>query len=312
MNVKRIRQAAQRVSFGLLLFLAASECMAQDLEPRRWSHLPSGLNVFGVGAVRTDGDIYFDPVLQIEDATIELYGLGASYVRSFEWLGKSSRFDVTVPYANGYWEGLLDGTYASRRRTGFGDPRVRLSMNLYGAPPLSGKEFMQYRQNNPVSTTVGAALDVVLPLGQYNSDWLLNLGANRYVFRPQLGLLHQRYKWQFEVTGSVFLFQDNDEFWLGTRLEQDSLWFVQGHVIYGFKPGWWASLSGGYAYGGEAFVNGVAKNNDARSSYLAVSLGMPLNARQALKLTYVTADTHVRSGADTRSLLAAWSVNWSK
>ena len=71
-----------------------------------------------------------------------------------------------------------------------------------------------------------------VPLGQYNSDWLINLGSNRYVIRPQLGVLHQRRSWQFEVTGSLFLFQDNDEFWLGTRLEQDPLWFVQGHVIY--------------------------------------------------------------------------------
>jgi hypothetical protein len=268
------------------------------------------MNVFGVGALRQDGDIYFDPVLQIDDATLKLYGVGASYVRSFEWLGTSSRFDVTVPYANALWEGLLAGEYASRRRTGFGDPRVRLSMNLYGAPPLSGKAYMQYRQSKPVNTTVGASLEVLLPLGEYNGDWLLNLGGNRYVLRPQLGVLHQHNKWQFEATGSLFLFQDNNNFWLGTRLEQDPLWFIQGHVIYGFKPGWWASVSGGYARGGEAFVNGVAKNNDTLNTYWALSLGVPLTARQALKFTYVAANTHVRSGADTQALQVAWSVNW--
>jgi len=293
-----------------LWLLGVADCMAQDLEPRRWSHLPSGLNVVGVGGGRTDGDIFFDPVLRIDDATFELYGVGASYVRSFEWLGRSSRFDVIVPYASGRWEGLLDGEYASRRRRGFGDPRIRFSMQLYGAPPLTGKAFAQYRQNHPVSTVVGAALEVVLPAGEYNPDWLLNLGGNRYVLRPQIGLLHTRHNWQFEATGSVFLFQDNDEFWRGTRLEQDPLWFIQGHVIYGFKPGWWASLSTGYAYGGEATVNGVPKNNDARSSYWALSLGMPLSARQAFKLTWVVADTHVRAGSNSNALLAAWSINW--
>ena len=293
-----------------LFWLSVDTCMAQDLEPRRWSHLPTGLNVVGVGGGRTDGDIFFDPLLRIEDATFELYAVGASYVRTFEWLGKSSRIDVRVPYANGRWEGLLDGDYASRRRNGLGDPHIRMSMNLYGAPPMSGREFLQYRQSNPINTTVGVALDIGLPLGQYNSEWLINLGSNRYVVRPQVGVLHQRNKWQFEVTGSLFLFQDNDEFWKGTRLEQDPLWFLQGHVIYGFKPGWWASLSGGYAYGGEAYVNDVAKNNETRSTYLALSLGMPLSARQALKFTYVAADTHVRAGANTRSLLVAWSVNW--
>jgi len=249
-------------------------------------------------------------VLRVEDATFELYGVGATYVRTFEWFGRSSRIDVLVPYANGRWEGLLDGEYASRRRNGLADPRIRISMNLYGAPPLRGKEFVQYRRNNPVTTTVGAALAIGLPFGQYNSDWLINLGSNRYVVRPQLGILHQRHNWQFEVTGSVFLFQDNDEFWRGTRLEQDPLWFLQGHVIYSFNPRWWASLSGGYAYGGESFVNDVAKNNDARSSYWSVSLGLPLTARQALKLAYLKIDTNVLAGYNADSLMAAWSINW--
>jgi len=295
---------------SLMLWLAVFDCRAQDLEPRRWSHLPTGLNVFGVGSVGTDGEIFFDPVLRIENATFDLYAMGASYVRTFEWFGKTSRIDVAVPYANGRWEGLLDGEYASRRRSGLLDPQIRLSMNLYGAPPLRGKEFVEYRRNNPVNTTVGAALAVGLPLGQYNSDWLINLGKNRYVIRPQLGILHQRYKWQFEVTGSVFLFQDNDEFWRGTRLEQDPLWFIQGHVIYAFKPGWWLSVSGGFAYGGENSVDGVPKNDDARSGYWALSLGLPLTERQALKLSYLTVDTNILAGYNADSLLAAWSINW--
>ena len=149
-----------------------------------------------------------------------------------------------------------------------------------------------------------------LPFGQYNSDWLINLGSNRYVVRPQLGILHQRYKWQFEVTGSVFLFQDNDEFWRGTHLEQDPLWFIQGHLIYSFKPRWWVSLSGGYGYGGESSVNDVPKNNDSRSSYWSLSLGLPLSARQSMKFAYLTTDTNVRAGHNSDALLAAWSINW--
>jgi hypothetical protein len=293
-----------------LLSALADDCVAQDLEPRRWSHLPTGLNVFGVGTGRTDGDIFFDPVLRIEDATFELYGVGASYVRTFEWFGKSSRIDVLVPYANGRWEGLLDGEYASRRRDGLGDPRFRISMNLYGAPALSGKEYAQYRRNNPVNTTVGVALAVTLPMGQYNRDWLINLGSNRYAIRPQIGVLHQRRNWQFEVTGSVFLFQDNDEFLGNAVLAQDPLWFIQGHVIHAFKKGWWVSLSGGYAYGGGAHINGVAKDNDARANYWAVSLGLTLSARQTLKFTYLTSNTNILAGANKNALLAAWSINW--
>lgn len=296
----------------LLLFFAtdSSSLQAQDLEPRRWSHLPIGLNVFGIAGASTSGDIFFDPVLLIQDATFDLYSTGFGYVRSFELLGKSARFDVNVPYASGRWEGLLNGEYESVRRTGLMDPRLRFSINLLGAPPLKGKAFLRYRQENPVTTTVGAAISLRLPLGEYSPDRLINLGANRYVLRPQLGVLHQRNDWQFELTGSVFLYQDNNEFFLRQRLERDPLWFAQGHVIYSFKPGWWASLSGGYAHGGRSWIDGNPKLDDSRTSYFALGLGMPINQQQSIKISYVTSDTNISVGQDTDSLIFAWSVNW--
>ena len=179
------------VVLGALLWFLASACHAQDLEPRRWTHLPTGLNVLGIGAGRTDGDIFFDPVLLIEDATFELYGLGATYVRTFEWLGKSSRIDVTVPYANGRWEGLLDGESASRRRSGLADPRIRLSMNLYGAPPLTlmncGRapttlstftwagplELVAVWTANPVKDISRDAWEELLNIADYDYAWQL-------------------------------------------------------------------------------------------------------------------------------------------
>jgi len=294
----------------LLLVMLSGLLQAQDLEPRRWSHLPTGLNVLGLGAGYTNGDILFDPALNIEDATYDLYLGAAVYVRSFELFGKSARVDTTIPYAAGRWEGLLNGVDTSVRRRGFTDPRIRFSINLYGAPALSGKEYVQYRRANPVTTTVGAGLAVRLPLGDYNDKYLINLGGNRFVVRPQLGVLHQRYKWQFELTGSVFLHQKNDEFFDGNTLKQDPLWFMQGHVIYTFKPGWWASLSGGFAHGGRSSVNGVDKTDDRRQRYIAFSVGVPINQRQGLKFTYLTSDTHIDVGTDTDALLAAWSINW--
>jgi hypothetical protein len=187
---------------------------------------------------------------------------------------------------------------------------MRFSINLYGAPPLSGKEYVQYRREHPVTTTVGAGLQIRPPLGDYNDQWLINLGNNRWMIRPQLGVLHQRHKWQFELTGSVFLFTDNDDFYKGLRREQKSLWFMQGHVIYTFKPGWWSSLSGGYGYGGRNTISGEKKDDASRARYIAVSIGMPITPRQSLKFTYYTSNTHVATGTNTDALVAAWSINW--
>lgn len=294
----------------LLLALGCGELLAQDLEPRRWSHLPSGLNVVGLAAATTDGEILFDPVLNIEDADFDMT-LGAfGYVRTFALWGKSARVDVNVPYAKGRWEGLRNGLPVATGRQGFMDPRVRFSINLYGAPPMSGKEYIQYRRANPVTTTVGAALAVKFPLGDYNNTKLINLGGNRFVVRPQFGVLHQRYKWQFEVTGSVFLHQTNDEFWEGNKLEQEPLWFAQGHVIYSFKPGLWASLSLGFGYGGRSEINDVPKEDYKRTRYMALSFGVPINRHQGLKFVYFTSDTNVDLGSNFDSFIASWSINW--
>ena len=54
------------------LWLGALPCHAQDIEPRRWSHLPLDTNFLGVGYAYTSGDIFLNPVLQIEDGEFDL------------------------------------------------------------------------------------------------------------------------------------------------------------------------------------------------------------------------------------------------
>ncbi|MDX1379932.1 MAG: transporter [Xanthomonadales bacterium] len=293
-----------------LLFAAGPAC-AQDLEPRRWSHLPIGLNVLGLGAGTTDGEIFLDPVLQIDDGEVEYFSFGASYVRAFEWLGRSNRIDVRLPYARGRWEGSRAGEPISTRRHGFADPSLRWSIALYGAPPLSGREWQAYRAANPVTTTVGAAITVVLPWGEYFPDRLINLGSNRYIVRTQLGVLHQRHEWQFELTGSMSWYEDNDDYFGGRLLERDPLAFLQGHLIRDLGKGRWISASGGYSWGGETAVDGNLSNNNDRTRFFALGYGFPLSPRQAMKITLVHADTNINVGARTNSLLLGWSVSWA-
>jgi len=164
-----------------------------------------------------------------------------------------------------------------------------------------------------VNTTVGVAVGVAAPLGEYFSDKLINLGSNRWILRPQVGVLHQRGKWEYEVTGSVFLFGDNDRFWKGENLrKQGALWSIQGHLIRTFKPGLWASFSAGYAIGGQSTINGVRKPDDSRLAVWAISLGVPINPRQGLKFAYISSRTNVRSGSDLDTFQVGWTLMFSK
>lgn len=284
------------------------EATAQDIEPRRWTALPVGLNVIGVGYAYTSGDIAFDPVLQIEDATVDMQSVIASYARSFGLFGRSARVDVMVPWKNGNWQGLLEGAPASATRVGLGDPRFRLSINLYGAPALDAAEFRKRAVAQPINTIVGAAIAVRVPLGDYLEDKLLNLGQNRFVIRPQFGVLHTRGKWSYELTGSVYFSSDNDEFWGGNTLEQDPIPALQAHVVRVFKPRLWASLSAGYGWRGETTVNGAASNNDKADFLAALSVGIPVTSKQGIKLVYLHSETHRTTGADLDTFAIAWSV----
>jgi hypothetical protein len=67
--------------------LLAGLAVAQELEPRRWSHLPVGANFVGVGYAYTEADILFEPTLKIEDASSEVHTGAFSYLRALDVLG---------------------------------------------------------------------------------------------------------------------------------------------------------------------------------------------------------------------------------
>jgi len=176
-------------------------------------------NFHGGGYAFTNGDLSLDPVLKIEDATFEMHTVALKYIRTFELLGRSARVDLAGAYQDGTWKGTLDGVAARAERKGWADPVMRFAVNLYGAPPLEGQEFASYRAEQERETIVGAGLAVHVPLGEYFDDKLINLGSNRFTIRPQLGVVHNRGKWGFELTGSAWIYTDNDDFFGGKKLE---------------------------------------------------------------------------------------------
>jgi len=291
------------LAFGLSA-LAFGIAHGQDLEPRRWTPLPPGLNVVAGGYVATRGDVFFDPVLLVENAEVEGHTLIASYVRSFTIAKKSARLDVLVPWQNLKWTGLLDGEPASASRIGLADPWVRLSMIL----ARTSTSETELKTSN---TVFGVAIAAGLPFGEYLEGKLLNVGQNRLVVRPQLGVLHTRDKWSYELTGSTFLYGDNDDFLVDSTLEQSPLYALQGHAIRLFeKPGYWAALSAGYAWNGRSTVDGVRADDSKRLFLSALSVGIPLGPKQGLKFTYLRTRTKTDKGSDTDSLAVGWSYRF--
>jgi Putative MetA-pathway of phenol degradation len=294
--------------FISLLLVVGSNSIAQDIEPRRWTPLPLGIHIVGVGYGYTQGEIFFDPLLQVEDATISINAFAAQYVRPFKLGKRLARLDVLIPYSTARWEGLLEGVPTTVKRNGFADPRIRISVNIVGPHAMGPKEMQEYLSSHPVNTTVGISFAATLPLGQYFEEKLLNLGQNRFILRPQIGIVHNWRGWSYELTGSVFLYTNNNNFSSGSSKKQDPVFAVQTHLIRRFKNKLWASLSVGYGLGGQSIVDRQPNNDDRGDVLGALSLGFPLMKKQTLKFTYVRSQTLKDIGSDTNSLVLVWSA----
>jgi hypothetical protein len=285
-------------------------CQAQELEPRRWSHLPTGANFVGAGYAYTKADISLDPVLRIENGKMELHTWAARYIRTFELFEKSARIDLVQAYQRGRWQGSVDGVPKSVRRGGLSDSFMRFAINLYGAPPLKGEEFAAYRAKVDVETIVGTALVVQLPTGEYKDGKLINLGTNRYTFQPQVGVVHNRGKWSMELTGVVYIYTDNKDFFDGNKLETDPLYTIETNLVYTFRPGLWASAGAGYGYGGEDSVNGEKEGDTKEKVAWGFSFGYPITPQLGVKVGYLGVRNQRSIGQDSDSIGVAISFFW--
>jgi hypothetical protein len=294
----------------ILLFCFSSSCPADELEPRRWAHLPIDTNFAGSAYAYTDADISLDPVLRIEDGQVDLHTFGAKYIRTFALFDKTARVGLMQGYQDGRWTGLLDGVPTTVKRNGLTDTFLRFAINLKGSPPLQGKEYVAYRAAAYIETIVGAGLGVQLPTGEYMNDKLINLGTNRFTFRPQCGVIHTRGNWSIETTGVIEIYTDNNDFLNGKKLEQDPLYVLHGHLIYTLRPGIWTSASVGYDYGGRSTVDGDKKDDRKQNLVWALGFGFPVSRHLGVKLAYVGARTQESTGIDSDSFALAFSGFW--
>jgi hypothetical protein len=293
-------------AFGIIMpVLVVTNVKAQDAEPRSYTNTPVGLNFLLAGYLYSEGKIAFDPSSSVTDAQFHSHTGVLAYVRSFDVGGKSAKFDVILPYSSFSAHGLVDGQPRERDISGLGDPRFRFSVNLFGAPALSVKEFANYHQD----LIIGISLQVSAPLGQYDNSKLLNLGNNRWSFRPELGISKAWGPWTLEITPSVTAFTDNTDFLGGSTFAQAPIYLVQGHIIYNFQSGAWVSLDGTYFSGGRTTLNGVRGNNEQANTRAGLTVALPVDRYNSIKLNASTGIS-TRTGSEFSTFGVAWQYRW--
>lgn len=296
---------AARALLACALLAAALAARAQDIEPRSFSNAPVGVNFLIGGYAYTRGGLEFDSATQITNPKLKASSGVMGYARVLDLWGMSGKFDVIVPYT--WLSGTADfrGEPVERKVDGLLDPRFRLSVNFYGAPALSLKEFREYKQD----LIVGASLQVSAPLGQYDETRIVNLGANRWYFKPQLGVSKALGPWTLEGTVAATIYTDNKDFFNGGRRSQDPVYSTQAHVIYGFDSGVWVSLDATYFTGGRTTLNGVRGDDLQKNWRFGSTLALPVDVHNSIKL-FASSGVSARTGNNFDLVGVAWQYRW--
>jgi hypothetical protein len=184
---------------------------------------------------------------------------------------------------------------------------MRFSTFFIGGPAINPRDFAAYKPR----TLLGVSLIVVAPTGQYDARRLVNLGSNRWSFKPELGVSKPLGRWTFELAGGAWLFTPNKNFFGGSRRDQNILASFQTHVIYTLRQRMWVALDATYYNGGRTVVDGVIKADVQSNSRLGATFSFPVTQRQSLKVLTAKGLTS-RFGGNLSTFAVGWQYAWHK
>jgi hypothetical protein len=307
-----------RTAVAVLAVLAGGARLlpAQDLAPRAYVVAPVGSNALTLGYTYNTGELLFEGTVPLTDATGKLSVPYVAAYRSFSLAGRSANLLAFLPYGVGTFEGTLLGAEKSAYRSGLFDVSFRASVNLVGGPSMSLAEIRQRKWRQ--KTLLGVSLKVLAPTGQYDPTKLINLGSNRWTFKPELGFSQAFGHWALDAYASVWFFTENPDFFSrneyvgeGTFSQtQDPIGAAELHISYDVRPRFWVSLDGNFWYGGRTSLNGVLNPNTLqKNSRVGLTASLPVTRHGSLKLSYARG-AYIRFGGDYQIFSAAWQYSW--
>ena len=292
----------------LCLLLLAAPVSAQDLDPRAYAHVPVNGTFLVTGFALSHGGIVTDPALVVTDvnATVETPSLGVA--RSFSLFGKTAQIFGALPYSWAQASGKVLEEAKSITRAGLSDTRLRFSVLVRGAPAASVLEIAKA----PRRTILGTSLMVVAPTGQFFPDRLINLGTNRWGFKPEFAVSHPiGQRWLLDTYAGLWLFTGND-----SLLSRAPPFARRPH---GHVPGA-RQLQHSSARCGRpsmrpttseagSTVDGVSNDDRQSNTRVGATFAFPVGRRHSIKLA-VSRGAIVRVGADFSTFSFGWQTAW--
>jgi hypothetical protein len=296
-----------RAAAALALLPMPGSAAAQELEPGAYWPLPRGLNILTVVNNTNWGDVAFDASAPVQEASATINTTALGFTRAFSLAGRSANAGVVLPLIVGHVEGLYLGEPAAADRFGLGDPRLRLAMNLHGAPAMTPQAFAAFRQG----TIVGVSITVAPPLGEYDAAKLINLGTNRWSFKPEIGVSRAFGQWIVEAMAGAWFFTDNTDFVGGRTRAQDPVVATQLHLTYKFKRTMWLAADANFFTGGRTTIEGDRSLDFQRNSRIGATFSSALDRHHSIRAS-VSRGAYTTIGADFTSIAVGYNYAWAR
>jgi len=299
---------SMRLAFAVVacaLATVQSPARAQDIEPREYSNAPIGVHFLVAGYAYTRGGIAFDSAVPVTNPNLHTSSALVAYATVLDLWGKSAKFDATLPYTWLAGTAEYQGQTIERNVNGFANSVYRLSVNLYGAPALPLKDFAAYEQD----LIIGVSLKVAAPWSQYDDTKVVNIGTNRWSFKPEVGMSKALGAWILEATAGVTFYTVNHDFFGGNTQSQDPLYSIQGHAIYGFASGIWGSLDATYFAGGRTTLNGTLNSDLQQNWRFGGTLAVPVDRNNSIK-SFASSGVSARTGNNYDLIGIAWQYRF--
>lgn len=271
------------VSATLICFFSLS-VLGQDLEPRAYASVPKGINVLAVGYGFNRGNVLTDPSLPVKDFTLSTHSIGVNYIHSFSISKKLARVQVSLPFADMQGKLTRNGEEVTGSRSGMADMRIRFGINLTGSPALEKKDFRQYQEK----AIFGVSFVTSVPTGRYYDDKIINLGSNRWAFKPEIGVSRRFKNVYAEAYLGTCFYTDNTEYLTNKVLKQKPTVTLQGHASYYFKNQMWVGVNTNWYKVGETTIDGVVSSDLMNDWRVGATFSVPISKMQALRLQFHT------------------------
>ncbi len=301
----------KRLLFAFLIlsvYCFPGSLCAQFTDPRTYDNTPVNVNQIELVYAFARANASIDTSLIVPDAEFNLNQGTVDYTRYFSFVHRVAWVEAGVPLAS--LDGSITGTNIQGSIAGTGDSSYAMYMLLKGGPAMTVAQFANYKP----ATTVGLSLTMTSPTGLYNADKILNLGSNRWSFKPEIAVSHPfgpAQKWEFDGYANIYFYTDNSSYHGTEILRQLPLAGLEGHISYSFTPSVWASLDTRYSFGGDTYVNSLHQNDAQQNFILGSEVGVSLSPQNLLVFEFARALVHDNGPAAT-GFAVKYTYSWGK